>query len=441
MRKRILLPVALLATMTAAAAAPSPAVHSIDGQPAPDLFADIDRLRSADSAFIKAQTAADEDLKFIHVPAAWRRPDNECRAAWSSLSKLVAQFDSIEKEYQGASGKAGISFSNDRSGAENRSKAGIDAQLRAGTYPDEVRLRAAATLDFQSGRAPDAITEDVTEILLNYDHFFTPVVEGFTFMERFTDTFMSIDQRYEVGVGAKLEWNSDALTRKGTKDRNAFNSAIDGFEQQLQQHQGCLTDATEQPLALPASLADGAIADAFHQAISKQLSRYQAGISLAILADFEQADSIPFQTTVPGAAAVNRSLKPPGLQRYRLSLRPSWRINFTDGVSWDGQFFYKPALDSPRRVGGERDYRMEAKSELKWTLAQIGSRSKKNVTLSLLYSWRYDSAPPSIDALVTDFITPIATAAGIEPEEVAVSGRLRAERRHSLLRLNVSVDL
>ena len=43
-----------------------------------------------------------------------------------------------------------------------------------------------------------SVEEDVTKILVNYDYYFERWLEVYGFMERFTNNFLSIDQRWRT---------------------------------------------------------------------------------------------------------------------------------------------------------------------------------------------------------------------------------------------------
>jgi hypothetical protein len=75
--------------------------------------------------------------------------------------------------------------------------------INSNSYPNEFRLLSSSIHQFQDS----TMTENVMKLVINYDHYFTSGLEGFVFLERFSDSYMSIQQRYEIGTGLKVEGN------------------------------------------------------------------------------------------------------------------------------------------------------------------------------------------------------------------------------------------
>lgn len=185
---------------------------------------------------------------------------------------------------------------------------------------------------------------------------------------------------------------------------------------------------------MPKDLLSSSKRNILYESLDRASGWAELGISAAVLADFEQADTLTFTTQIGTAAAVEQKFKPDGTQRYRLSVRPSITWYITDEVTLDARFFYKPALDSPRRVGGTRDYRMDANAKLKWKFGSIKPGSDLKTSLVLSYDWHYDSVPPNADA----FLATLDVPAG---EQLTVTGRSVVEKRHSLVKLQLEVGL
>ncbi len=76
----------------------------------------------------------------------------------------------------------------------------LGLSLRRGTYPGEFKFSAAVDVRLE---APE-LTQSVRDIFVAYDHWMSPFAEAFVFGSQFSDSFMRIDQRYEVGAGVFL---------------------------------------------------------------------------------------------------------------------------------------------------------------------------------------------------------------------------------------------
>lgn len=91
------------------------------------------------------------------------------------------------------------------------SKLNLNSSVSKGFFPNELTFITDSSFQLEDG----AVTENVTKLLLNYEYYVQPWIEGYVFVERFSDSYLSIQQRYEIGTGVKLETDSLALFHKG----------------------------------------------------------------------------------------------------------------------------------------------------------------------------------------------------------------------------------
>lgn len=88
-------------------------------------------------------------------------------------------------------------------GRLERSLVNVEARANRGIYPDELDFRFSSLVEVQDG----GLKEYVSAMQLSYERYILPCLELFGFFERFSDTFLHLDQRYEVGLGMKFERN------------------------------------------------------------------------------------------------------------------------------------------------------------------------------------------------------------------------------------------
>jgi hypothetical protein len=81
------------------------------------------------------------------------------------------------------------------------SKLNLNSSVSKGFYPNELTFITDSNFQLEDG----AVKENVTKLLLNYEYFLRQWLEGYLFVERFSDSYLSIQQRYEIGTGIKLE--------------------------------------------------------------------------------------------------------------------------------------------------------------------------------------------------------------------------------------------
>ena len=91
------------------------------------------------------------------------------------------------------------------------SKLNLNSSISKGFFPNEFTFITDSSYQLEDG----AVKENVTKLLLNYEYYFSKCLEGYVFVERFSDSYLSIQQRYEIGTGLKLETDSLALFQKG----------------------------------------------------------------------------------------------------------------------------------------------------------------------------------------------------------------------------------
>jgi hypothetical protein len=394
------------------------------------LGSDLEKLRSAYNGFAQRGNE-DPDPARPPQPAKWS--DATCKKTWSTVAAMLDLAEKAHADSSGRSTYVGAGFTGDSAGMIEHAKASIEGGITIGTYPGEFSMDVGATLDFKRNNSDEELSEDVTSIKMSYDHYFTPKWEGFAFFERFSDSFMQIDQRYEVGTGLKWEkkFRHQPSKIEGAENlKKAIKAFVDAVE--ADKGTGCLLERNWAPIKVPDSLKGSTGAEnRLFQHLEKGAARAEVGISAALLAEFEQSDTLNF-TTLIGSGLVTSQTAKPGDKRYRLSVRPSGKWNVSDEVSFALAVYLKPALDAPRKVNGVRDYRIDARAAMDW---KIKSGEDKDVSVVLSYDWHYDSVPPNS----LERLSEIAAASGVTTESIATGGRLYGEKRHSIAKLQIKL--
>jgi hypothetical protein len=407
-----------------------------------DIQKELDRLEETYRAFLGSGSAvpavAGIDDKALR---GWK--GESCKGAWDAVEGYRKVAQSLFNASRGWKASATGGYSGDRVADRRTSKASISADFSAGQYPGQFRLRAGASLDYDSSRDDASkVSEDVTHVLLNYDHYFSSWLEGFGFVERFSDTFMSVNHRYEVGIGIKFEGllgrgeKRRIKTGSGEKYRGAKKKVSDVIES------GCLVDKEGGRLDLQALLPGKGARDILGEYLDKNEARFEIGVSIAVLAEFAQTDALKFKVGYPlpggGTESSDQSLRPPGTTVYRASIRPNMLYRLSDGVELSTRFYYKPAFGRDAVKDGTRDVLLDWQARLKWDLAPLKPGSEKKVSLLITYSWYYDSTPDD----VTSMLPALAGRIGVPEDQLEVtSGRLRADKRHSVVKLEMQVPL
>lgn len=96
-------------------------------------------------------------------------------------------------------------FTGNEAGVNTSSKLNISAYASKGIYPYEVEFETGSSFTFQNKNEESEFSENIISTRINYERYFHPLIEGFAFLERFSDSYLHLDQRYEIGAGTKIE--------------------------------------------------------------------------------------------------------------------------------------------------------------------------------------------------------------------------------------------
>jgi|GEM_PF-5657701 len=88
---------------------------------------------------------------------------------------------------------------------DKKSSSDISAgiKLSRGFYPGRLEMNAQIGVRVNDGE----FSENVSALKISYDHYIDDWLEGYVFVDRVSNDFLSIDQRYEVGGGIVVDWH------------------------------------------------------------------------------------------------------------------------------------------------------------------------------------------------------------------------------------------
>ena len=252
--------------------------------------------------------------------------------------------------------------------AENKTTADLNNTLKItkGEYPRQFRFTIENRIRLRDRKLED----NVTAFLLNYDYYVHRFVEVYTFVERFSDNYMDIKQRFEIGLGAKLELTELLGMSFGLVDDKDIR-LIDSLPSPTS-----LTAEEESTLSHRKSTA--------RISLRKRNARFSGSIAFSIFKELEQAEIVAQDTTLPTE------------ERFRFVVRPSVELRVTENLRIGGYCYWKLPASKPRRENGKWDYRRDARIFATLELSQDKHGNDK-VNLSVRYDTRFDSSPPSVE--------------------------------------------
>ena len=368
-------------------------------------------------------------------------------AAWLKAEK---------KKEDNFSTKITLNSTSNTAGETDDSKLAVDVKGTRGTYPGQLRMEVGAQVEF----GDDEVEEDVTSILVNYDHYFEPWLESYAFVERFTNNFLSIEQRWEGGIGAMLQWDAK---RHKTRDSFCANSGLTQFDYEIGEKETLLTKGARRNLeefknkVRGEMLSKGRVSKEtaeeycqYKRGIEKRHAKWQLGLAFSVIADFEQPDGLKVVATptgdgmvVPDLDPLKVELTPDSSQVSRLTVRPSVTFRPNDKITLEGEYYFKRSLESDFDENGVEDIRQE------WTVEgdlQL-SESDPKVSLTASMTQYHDPRPPELEQAIS--ISALGLTSSMEnglPLFVDVNGQryslstLLAKETHTVVKFGVSIS-
>ena len=359
----------------------------------------------------------------------------------------------------GFSGNEAGDFSGVGPGNDTLFKLAMGGELARGTFPSAFRLTADVNAQIRN----NVFEQNVTRFRASYDYHHNDHIGYFSFIERYTDTFMSIESRYEIGAGVSFgvnlwpRWADEparaALSHVRSGETDGFPCLVRRVERSFYPD----TSRTPDPCARlsPATAAPARFGspevsprptassiDALFGAIpdlARALTAKQALVSLRVgVGVFSEFENAVIETGVsvlePGRSAqelMPRSVQVPGMHRYRFLLRPTIRIQPLSSVAVNFIPSFKLPISNPRKsFDGELAYRMDWFVRIDWRLGADSSGSDR-VKLVVKLDYYKNMGPPLI---------PDALAAAAALEQV-VYQRTVASKKHRVVSLYVALDM
>ncbi len=340
---------------------------------------------------------------------------------WQALSFLRA-----EEERQRAL-KADIMFglSGDEAGARSLFKLNTGISLSRGVFPSELTVVSRFLMQVRD----NVLQEEVTSLAISYDYHTTTMFEYFAFAERFTDTFLGIQSRYEIGFGGRVGVDLGFVGPRRVDD------AIAVIEPHLGPAQTALAGVRR------AGDAPGPDFAAFQRAAHNldhiahdNQARLFIGVAASVFAELErsefEATTIPATGSVGAADQIRSKVLLDSEHRYRLSIRPTLKFRPSQQVAITVFPYFKLPLDGKRHVNTPRgrrlDYRRDVLSDMTWSIRQ-DQTGLENVDVIFTFNHFFDNVPPALPQSL------INTAAAAGRKYVATE----AERSHKLVALTL----
>jgi len=318
---------------------------------------------------------------------------------WSELKFL----DKYEREQSKFKGEVEFGFNADESDNQSLYKLNAGIKVTRGIYPGELEFSSDLNVVLNNGQ----FNENVSNLFIAYDYNPRLWFETFGFTSRFTDAFLGVQQRYEVGGGVIFNWYIGELTKKGEEEKaklEVFDPIdLDDFNKKAGIWGICAEHCTTHkhtPISSKEVTQLKRLNKDTRLSIKKLYSKIRLGFLIGIFAETEKiAFSDSLATNLPNNEKIFRTIDFNPTQKFRWELRPTIEIKPND--TWNLKFYpyYKlpmPWTSNESEIGGttdERfDYRFDLQSSLNINL-KTPLTQNKSVVFSLKYNRYFDNSP------------------------------------------------
>ncbi len=378
--------------------------------------------------------------KELHVAKKHLLAHPQCKTyEWfKDVDGLTGFLIEIYKERRRLNFTVAAGYKGDIAGDEKLNSLDVNVGVSKGTFRRAFSLGVGTNLQFKNS----GLLEDVTKLKLGYDHYYNRFFKTFGFVDRFSDSYLSLSHRYEVGGGVKFEWDLFGLSSIARKKWAKFlghkkklqdliqcyerskdskkcdkHSCVKKCKTTLKSYFGCNIDR-KAVIALLKALVDeeqedcncksGKVGnDVTRETIRAFLKQHKIltlGFAVIALSEMEKAEIttsvIETVTDEEGEATetvVEDSVKFPldATQRYRLVLQPSIVVRPIDSIILKGIYSHKLPLGIPRKVDGKVDYRSHLLVRAEYVMWKTVTWAK-SVSVVFEYQRDFDHVPPAI---------------------------------------------
>ena len=280
--------------------------------------------------------------------------------------------------------------------------------ISKGTYPEEFELATLLNIQINNGK----LQENLSSLSISYDKFigskngkYPMLSEGYVFINRTSNQFMSVNQRYEIGGGIIVAHyskpNGFLFFKKNKTDYDAFEKDKDFLKPDKYLVTQCDTCAEKDSCKIEFfKKIKAGDRDTFQtnvkyaqNAIRKKYAPLRLGVLFGLFYEGENISVTDSVVTLDTAMLVTNNFE--STNRIRWEVRPTLRINFTQdaGISLKFKPYFKLPFwwDDKLMVDGveKYDYRIEIPTTFSVKLSD-------SFTANVTHRYFYDNTPNSV---------------------------------------------
>lgn len=303
-----------------------------------------------------------------------------------SIARFMKERNAALKELSKLKISAAAGFSGHESGESNLYQLGLGVGVTKEMYPGEFQFRTTTSLVIQDSK----LQENVNLLNLSYEHYLSPWLETYGFLERFSNTFLGLQYRYEIGGGFKAEYNIqpgkwDSKREKAARTRERYLGFITALVDQAKKREDAGDeDAAGDTNALLEQLVHLRKQDnGIMEAARKDRSLVTLGMAVSLFAELEKPAN---------AVLINTADAMGEQEKFRVAFRPSFRFRPSPLITLSGLFYYKYPLFKRENPDDPLQYRTD--TVLRAALNLTGGASwTKSAALIFEYQRHFDNNP------------------------------------------------
>lgn len=278
---------------------------------------------------------------------------------------------------------ASAGFSGHEAGQDNLYQLGLGVEVSKEMYPGEFRFKTATSLVIQNSK----LQENVTLMKMSYEHYLASWLETYGFLERYSNSFLRIDYRYEIGGGIKAEYNffPGKWRKKGETSHltlTKYRQYIEYLEKQSEirdDEETKLYDHERMETLQHLRNQEKLMLEAYR----RKRSLLTVGLAVSFFAELEKPEHYVIM------AGSNSSVEQ---ERYRAALRPSFKFRPSPLITLSGYFYYKHPLFKKENSNDPLHYRTDTVLRAALNLTS-GAAWTKSAALIFEYQRHYDNNP------------------------------------------------
>ncbi len=267
--------------------------------------------------------------------------------------------------------------------------------LQKGSYPQDFEFSTMLNILIDNGE----LQENLSNLRISYDRFFNTKngfnMEGYSFINRRSDAYLGLNQRYEIGAGIifahwkkKLFPASQAMYDSYCEEKISFHSM---------DNQVVVCDV-KNCVPIEARGITPSDFDVLNQAqkrisntIIKDHTPLRVGFMIGAFYEIESSSHSDSLMTAEGMRFFSHDFTT--VNKFRWEFRPTFDLRFSEGVRLKIRPFFK--LPMPWEWETNVDGKKEIDARLDFPISLTFALSDK-FSMSINYVLYYDNAPPSL---------------------------------------------